>query len=633
LVRADAVWAAGAAALATALFSTVLTSHPGLGDAPESVSGIDSFGILHAPGYPAYVVAARLFTLLEPFGDIAFRVNLFSLVCASLTVAGVYLLARRCGAARWAGALAALCLAAGAGFWFDAGFAKHNAFSGLVLLVALHLLLSWMERPSGRRLLGVGAALGVGLGASWPLIVLIFPAVGFAIFAKRRELALRSFAPGLAVGLVIVAALYGFVMVRAAQDPPVNWGRATTPERLVSLLKRSDFSGGDHPRAQSTPPAAPQGVLMQNGFAVVGERPLRIFGTYLDTFWLELGIGGIALAGWGFFASLGRRRTLASYPLLVAFLGSLIGAAAALRATSPSYDLALLQHGFLLGCYFPLACWVAVGATDVTARVGSVGWVSSTGGRAKLLRVGAPALLVAAVLVPSVIVHWPVAHRSEDPLADRYAKSVFQELPPRSVVFIWGAELTQPLIYRQLVHHDRRDVLVVAADGLSYDWYREQLAERLSRPLPRLIGLSIPDARRTVKSLRGVRPLFLDMPTAQLLRKGLGYRPVGLLAAVAPGRGPAVKSARALEARLRKAEAIAGIPGSLWREWPAEHVTPLFTTAGHELARAYYRRRDIGGMRRASEHVLRIDPSNELARRNLDVIAPNPAPVPPSRSP
>ncbi len=134
------------AAISAILFATTLNGHPGLGDAPESVAGVAELGVLHAPGYPAYVLAAWIFTLLVPFGSFAFQVNLFSLVCASLSIAGVYLLARRCGAARWASALGALALAVGAGFWFYSGFAKHDMFSGLLFVAALNLLLAWQAQ-------------------------------------------------------------------------------------------------------------------------------------------------------------------------------------------------------------------------------------------------------------------------------------------------------------------------------------------------------------------------------------------------------------------------------------------------------------------------------------------------------
>ena len=252
LTRVDFGWAAATGAAAAALFATILTGHPALGDAPETVAGVSSFGVLHAPGYPAYIIAAKIFTLLVPFGSEAFRVNLFSLVCASLTIAGVQLLARRCGAARWASSVGALTLAAGAGFWFYASFAKHDMFSGLLFLIALHLVLAWRARPTMRRLVALGAVFAAGLGSSWPLMLLLLPTIAFVLFDERKQLAVRPLLAATATGLVVVVGLYGFVMVRAAQNPAVNWGGATTVSRIVELMRRSDFTTGP-----GKPPAAP----------------------------------------------------------------------------------------------------------------------------------------------------------------------------------------------------------------------------------------------------------------------------------------------------------------------------------------------------------------------------------------
>ena len=76
--RSDAIWATGVGVGALALYLSTFSSSVALGDAPESVSGIRSVGILHAPGYPAYVLLGRLWATVLPFGSWSLRVNLFS---------------------------------------------------------------------------------------------------------------------------------------------------------------------------------------------------------------------------------------------------------------------------------------------------------------------------------------------------------------------------------------------------------------------------------------------------------------------------------------------------------------------------------------------------------------------------
>ncbi len=164
-------------------------------------------------------------------------------------------------------------------------------------------------------------------------------------------------------------------------------------------------------------------------------------------------------------------------------------------------------------------------------------------------------------------------------------------------MFIFGAERTQPLVYRQVVHDEREDVEVVAADGLSADWYREQLARRLGRldsasrrHLRRLTSIGV------IESLRGVRPVFMDMPTAQIVGGGIGYRPDGLLARAEPGSRPAGRLAgRASTRTVQEAELAAGMPAADWQVWPNSYVLSSYTAAGLEVARAYLEADDLAG--------------------------------------
>ena len=120
-------------------------------------------------------------------------------------------------------------------------------FSGLLFLLGLYVALSWYNEPSRWRLVTLAVLIGFGLGSSWPLEILLLPTVLFILFARRRGLAIWPLVQATAAGLVAVIAIYGFVMVRAAQNPAVNWGRATTVSRLIDLINRADFTPHHNP--------------------------------------------------------------------------------------------------------------------------------------------------------------------------------------------------------------------------------------------------------------------------------------------------------------------------------------------------------------------------------------------------
>jgi hypothetical protein len=638
LGRADVAWAAATGLASAALFATTLTGHPYLGDAPETVAGVSSLGVLHDPGYPTYVLFAHLFSLLVPFGSEAFSVNLFSLVCGSLTIAGVQLLARRFGVPRWAASIGALTLAASAGFWFYTGFAKHDIFSGLLFVLSLHLALAVQVRATTARLAWLAVAIAIGLGSSWPLELLVLPSVAYALFTARSQLRLGSLASATAIGLVVVVAAYGFVMVRAAENPPINWGGATTPARLWSLVNRADFTahGGSAHFATATPTAggAPgssgaSAPSSSGGATVAAPASVVVNVTNLGKiFARELGIFALILAALGLVASLTWRRSLASFPLLIAFAANLIGAHAVVNfgGSSGSFDGDLISEGFVLGSYFALACWVAIGASELVAGGARLG-VALGATRGPLAVIARPRLLTplaaialgAVLVVPLVSGNRSIVRGSSKPFADRYAESAFAELPPHAALFIQGAELTEPLIYRQVVYHQRRDVVVIASDGLEYGWYLQQLDRRLGLQLPPATGNPLLDAATIMRAVSRVRPVYLDPVAAQTFARVIGYRPVGLLEQLAPGTGPQkVNSPDAVEARLQASERQAGFPDGRWGRWPNDYVqTAEYGSAALKVAQAYYQLHAYAGMRSALLNGLMVEPGNQIAQLDL----------------
>ncbi|TAN57710.1 DUF2723 domain-containing protein, partial [Patescibacteria group bacterium] len=52
-------------------------------DAAEFAAAVPILGITHPSGFPLYMLLGKLFTILVPIGNMAFRVNLFSAITVS----------------------------------------------------------------------------------------------------------------------------------------------------------------------------------------------------------------------------------------------------------------------------------------------------------------------------------------------------------------------------------------------------------------------------------------------------------------------------------------------------------------------------------------------------------------------
>src|SRR5689334_12351952 len=109
-----------------------------VGDSGELVTAVDRLGIPHPTGYPLYVLAGKLWTLLLPAGSIAWRMSLFSAVTAGTTVAALALLGRRLGAGPVAAATGALLLATSPSFWGEANVQRVYALDALFIVATTH---------------------------------------------------------------------------------------------------------------------------------------------------------------------------------------------------------------------------------------------------------------------------------------------------------------------------------------------------------------------------------------------------------------------------------------------------------------------------------------------------------------
>ncbi len=205
--RRDQLAGALAALLAFLGYWITLAPSVTLEDSGEFITAAYHLGVPHPPGYPAWTILAFLWQKLIPFGNIAWRVNLFSAFTSALAVGLVALLVSRSSqvmlvrlglwqrlASQRAGDLlvlaaavsAGLMLAFSAGLWSQAVVAKVHGMSALFLLLVLAGLYRWsFETESRWRLYGVGFVWGVGLTVHQTLVLLVVAMAMYVWFTDK----------------------------------------------------------------------------------------------------------------------------------------------------------------------------------------------------------------------------------------------------------------------------------------------------------------------------------------------------------------------------------------------------------------------------------------------------------------
>jgi len=216
-------WVAGVTAAAVVFLLYLRTLHPGVGPYLDSIEYQITtlvLGVSHPPGYPLYTWLGRLFVVLLPWRNPAFRLNLLSAVCSAVTVALVHRIACRLTRSTVFSLLGALSLGVAVRFWYQATYTELYPLNGTFVAATALVLVAWMQtrRPAFYFLSAALYALNFGVNA--PAIVLL-PMWLWAVLSTDHRMLTRPRNLALTALIVLAAAAqYLYVPLRAFQHPP-----------------------------------------------------------------------------------------------------------------------------------------------------------------------------------------------------------------------------------------------------------------------------------------------------------------------------------------------------------------------------------------------------------------------------
>lgn len=460
---------AGAVGLAAlVVFRLTLMPGPGFWDTAEAQTVPPILGTMHPTGFPAYVVAGWLASLLlTPVGEPALRMNLFSALLVAGAAAGAVAIARRIGVPLVVALAAGLGLALTPIAWKVALVADAHPLHLALLVLLVLLLLHWERgvadaRAAGtpgaadRRLVAAAAAYGV-LAANHSLALLVAPAVGLYVLATDPRVLLRPRSVLAAAGALVLVAglLYLQLPLRAGPfRAPLVYGRPETWDGFLYVVLAEQFRGSIvEPFANLDRKAAdlvalawaqlgPLAVLVPAGFVAVLRRAPRY-----------ALLSGTATAITCFFAASYQNADIGRYylgPVLFAWTWLAALAAVVLEAMTGGEGEAPADGDERDA---PEAAAATPGASTLPAPP------------APLVPAAAlPALaLAAALLVPTGTMldeRWRALDRSGDTRAAAWIEEAYAGLAPDAVVVSWWSYSTA-LWYGQLVEGRRPDVEIV----------------------------------------------------------------------------------------------------------------------------------------------------------------------------
>lgn len=432
-------------------------------------------GIEHPPGYPVFVLLAKLATLW-PFGSVAWRVHALNGLIAAGTCVLVLLSVRLLVPGRLAAWFGALGLGVSATFWSQALIADVYPLNALVFFALLYVALR-LAPPGEVRAGDVPAAplyafallAGLGTANHWPLLALSAP--GLVIILWPRWRAVARYLPGMMAAFAAGLLPYAWMVWRSHMHPEVSFqGPIDSWPELVQYILRSGYAEVDN--------SPSSGIADKLGF---GAYLIRQAGMQLLPPFALLGLAG-AIFQWRVWGT----RTAAG--LMAAFLGPTL-----LLVLLLDFDFQPLQREafrvYPVAAWGIMAIWAALGlhlAGEWTARYAGPRALGAVAG---------------VVLTAGALANWHANDRSRDWLGRAYGEVLLQGAAPGSLLLVGGDVAIPTTGYLHLSEKMRPDLLLVGEDALvlepkPFDPFRTQpdaraglvdaFAESRSRPVFRM---------------------------------------------------------------------------------------------------------------------------------------------------
>jgi tetratricopeptide (TPR) repeat protein len=465
-----------------------------VGDSGEFITAAATLSLPHAPSYPLYTLAAKAFSLAVPWGDAAYRTNVFSAAAHAAAAALAGATARAAGVSARGGLFASVLLLAAPCFFLNGLVTEVFALNTALALAAALAA----ARGGARGALVALLLLALGGGNHHTLALWVPGLAWLAALSLRNTGAPRRAAFwGLAGGLAAAGlCVYLFLPLRSRAAPPLDWGNPETASGLYRTVTRQDYGTLSLSLGERLPRTAANGFRQGARFLANYRRQATAGGLLL------------AFAGWWVLWRRAGARAL-GWPALCFFSGPFF-----LWLGNPSFDA---QSEGILERFYILP--VAAGALAASAAYDAV--------RPRWPRASALLFLFPlGLLLRTVDAH---TLRREVLVLD-YSRNVLRSLPPGAAFFMDGGDDTfYSTAYQVFVRRARPDLRVFDRGGLIFAGAYGADFRRLDRDAKER------RRRETESRWAAAGPLYYSTMNEGIL-PGTALRQAGFLYAAPPGR-------------------------------------------------------------------------------------------------
>ncbi|MFN8371237.1 MAG: DUF2723 domain-containing protein, partial [Bacteriovoracaceae bacterium] len=212
------------------------------GDSGEFAVAVFNLGIPHPPGYPSYILLAKLFTLLFPSSQFIFALNFFSALMGALSALLLFLVLDKLTSSRRLAIIMALFFSTSLEFWFHSTIIEVYTLNIFFILLTFFLLLKKVKP-----LFSLGLVMGLGIGVHYFFLVLIPFFLLYLFWSNEKKLQLFFLLPGFLIGVATLL----YIPLRAGKFAPLNTLNVDSPERMTKMLL---FPFNGYPKVKKVKP-------------------------------------------------------------------------------------------------------------------------------------------------------------------------------------------------------------------------------------------------------------------------------------------------------------------------------------------------------------------------------------------
>lgn len=334
----------------------VVTAYPTLppGDSGEFITAVHLFGLPHPPGYPLYVLLARVITEFLPFGNPAYRLNIVSGIFSASAALVLYKALRVVKVSPIAAFISLLLAFISPGIVDMSHAAEVFSLHNLFLAIIIFLGLSYIESGKQRFMFLCAFLMGLGL-CNHQTLVLAMPAVIYCFWPRiRQEPAVLLWCAGL---FMIGFSVQLFIYSRGQAGVPFNMSPAHNLQELLDVILRRRYGTF---RLQSA------SAEHQFSVAAIADRIGFLYGTIIK----QIGMlaAAVALFGaWRLYSS--NRKVLVFLGLIFTFTPTIFFVIA--NAGLGESEREVLRR-FMLPGLLMAGLWGAVGIDAILAAQGGL---------------------------------------------------------------------------------------------------------------------------------------------------------------------------------------------------------------------------------------------------------------------